>query len=293
MWYLSTKPVGIDGDIIAYRCGAAMDGRHYIIQEPDTGKVVAKYKYKKEAEQHCLLDEHLNIVPMTEPEPLEYALRTVKLNLIYIINDLGAADFRIFLSPTGNSSYRYRLFPEYKGNRKDMVKPHWYGAIREYLIAQWNAEIWDDLEADDALGITHTSGEISAICSIDKDLLMIPGYHYNFVTGERTVVDDVDAAYNFHTQLLTGDTTDNVSGIYGYGKVKAAGILDCYPEEYTNAVVGVYQDRFPEDWEGRINLAAQLLWIQRHNGQSVRLQNEETNGSISYSWRAVDITERE
>lgn len=286
MWYLSTKPIGIDGDIIAYRCGAATDGRYYASLDAE-GNELARYKYKAD------VPEGTEVVLRREPDPLENALHTVKLNLHSLLNSLNAKACRIYLSPEGDSSYRYKLFPEYKGNRKDVEKPHWLSAIRQYLVDHWGAEIWDGLEADDALGITHTSGEISAICSIDKDLLMIPGYHYNFVTGERTVVDDVDAAYNFHKQLLMGDSTDNVAGIYGYGKAKAASSLECDPEDYTDSVVKIYQEHFPEDWESRLNLTAQLLWIQRHRGQSVRLQNKEAEGGISYSWGTVALAERE
>jgi 5'-3' exonuclease len=81
------------------------------------------------------------------------------------------------------SNFRYDIYPEYKANRKDMQRPKWLQVVREHLVTDWKATVTDGIEADDAMGIaqcTEHDGD-SMICSIDKDMLMIPGHHYNFV----------------------------------------------------------------------------------------------------------------
>lgn len=278
------KTALVDGDIITYRCGAATDGRYYALLD-EFGNEQVRYKYKAD------VPEGLVVVPRKEPEPLENALHSVKQMLTSIADWTNCSDLRVFLSPTGSASFRYKVDPEYKANRKDMEKPHWYTEIRDYLIQRYNAVVCDGIEADDALGIAQTDDTV--ICSIDKDLLMIPGLHYNFVTHEMDVISDVDGWFNFHKQLLTGDRTDNVQGIPGIGPVKAGALLECDPNHYTDVVVTAYQEAFAEDWRDRLDRTAQLIWIQREHGQTVRLQDQEIEGSITYSWGAVDIVKGE
>lgn len=288
----------IDGDIVCYRCGAAADGRHYLVSL--NGLEVARFKYKKEADFYVeksmesvdayadVLDLRYTVELRKEPEPVKNALHNVKTVVTAMMNELGVTQSRIFLSPTGNSSFRYDLYPEYKANRKNMEKPYWYDDIRDYLVRKMGAEVCDGIEADDALGIYQTDKTV--ICSIDKDLKMIPGWHYNFVTKEKTLVSDIDGWYHFHQQLLTGDMTDNVKGLYGIGPAKAAAILDCDPSEYTNLVVKEYRKVYGSLAEAELELTAKLLWIRREHGQDIRLEDEEVGGSISYTWRTVSST---
>jgi 5'-3' exonuclease len=92
------------------------------------------------------------------------------------------------------------------------------------------------MEADDYLGINQN--ESSIICSIDKDLLQVPGKHYNFVKKEFYEVDEETGFRNFYTQLLTGDTSDNIKGIAGIGPVKAKKALaDSFTEQEMFSVV--------------------------------------------------------
>jgi 5'-3' exonuclease len=93
-----------------------------------------------------------------------------------ILVNTEAEEYRLFL--TGKDNFRYTIYPEYKAHRPK-EKPFWLQACREYLIATFNAEVIDGQEADDALGINQTGDTI--ICSIDKDLDMLRGDHYNFV----------------------------------------------------------------------------------------------------------------
>lgn len=117
----------------------------------------------------------------------------------------------------------------------------------------------DGYEADDALGMNQTEGAV--ICSIDKDLLQIPGQHYNFVKGLWTEITELDGWFNFYVQLLVGDTSDNIPGCPGIGKVKAPRILaGCKtPFEMYQACVAEYDRKKTPN----IELNAQLLYIWR------------------------------
>ncbi len=57
--------------------------------------------------------------------------------------------------------------------------------------------------------------------SIDKDLDMIRGWHYNFIKDKKYFIDDQQAIKHFYTQILTGDRVDNIIGLRGIGPKKA------------------------------------------------------------------------
>jgi hypothetical protein len=128
-----------------------------------------------------------------------------------ILRAVKATDHRCYLTGTGNFREKVATWGKYKGGRG--AKPRLYKAAREYLVQRWGAEVVNGIEADDALGIYQCSHKNTVICSIDKDLLMIPGDHYNFSKGVHMKVEPIEAYRNFYKQCLTGDTIDNIPGL--------------------------------------------------------------------------------
>ena len=169
-----------------------------------------------------------------------------------------ATEYRLFL--TGKNNFRYTIYPEYKAHRPK-EKPFWLEKCRQYLIATFNAEVVNGQEADDALGIAQTEDTI--ICSIDKDLLMIPGRHYNFVKDEFQEVTNDSGMRHFYMQCLTGDRSDNIKGIEQIGPKKAEKILvGCITEqELFNAV----REAYSNDEEFLMN--GRVLWIRRKENE--------------------------
>ena len=175
-----------------------------------------------------------------------------------ILVNTEATEYRLFLS--GKNNFRYTIYPEYKAHRPK-EKPFWLEKCRQYLIATFNAEVVDGQEADDALGIAQTEDTI--ICSIDKDLLMIPGRHYNFVKDEFQEVTNNSGMRHFYMQCLTGDRSDNIKGIEQIGPKKAEKILTgCITEqELFNAV----REAYSNDAEFLMN--GRVLWIRRKENE--------------------------
>lgn len=132
-----------------------------------------------------------------------------------ILNETSASSYACYL--TGSDNFRYTVYPDYKANRRDVPKPVHLGPIREHLVAEWNAKVTDGIEADDAMGIAQMADitQATIICSIDKDLLQIPGNHYNFVKQELSYVHPIDGLRFFYYQLIMGDRTDNIFGYDG------------------------------------------------------------------------------
>ena len=161
---------------------------------------------------------------------------------------------------SGGINYRYSIDPNYKANRKDKVDPRWRQLCKDYLVDEYNAVITDGIEADDALATNQTDETI--ICSIDKDLLQVPGRHYNFVKGEHIDVSPVEGLQSFYRNLLIGDAVDNIRGVDRVGKVKAARYIDplLTEEEMFQVVYELYSD--PE----RLLRNGKLMWLQRLPG---------------------------
>jgi DNA polymerase-1 len=192
-----------------------------------------------------------------------------------ILVNTEATEYRLFL--TGKNNFRYSIYPEYKAHRPT-EKPFWLEKCRQYLIATFNAEVIDGQEADDALGIAQTEDTI--ICSIDKDLLMIPGRHYNFVKDEFQEVTNNSGMRHFYMQCLTGDRSDNIKGIEKIGPKKAEKILaGCVTEqEMFNAV----REAYSNDEEFLMN--GRVLWIRRKENEDWKdrfneLVQEQTRGT--------------
>lgn len=215
-------------------------------------------------------------------EPIENVLHSVKKCVLDIMSTFpNAPDERLFLTGKGNFRNKVATQLEYKGHRKHMPKPQYYEEIREYLQRRFNAEVVDGMEADDALGINQYSKykATSVIASIDKDMLMIPGWHYNFVKKELRYVNK-DAAYRaFFMQLLMGDMTDNIPGIRGLGPKTAAKLLgdETDPEKMYEIAQREYERHYGDEWRDVIDEQAQLLWILRSETEGCPFMSGSTS----------------
>ncbi len=135
------------------------------------------------------------------------------------------------------------------------------------MISIYKAKVVDNIEADDALGLKQDSDTM--ICSIDKDLLMCEGNHYNFVKKEFKQVTSEEGTRFFYQQMITGDSADNILGIRGLGKVKASKLLkDTARKNWDNMLLDLYIQEFGyEEGRNRCVQNSQLLWILQKNKQ--------------------------
>lgn len=141
---------------------------------------------------------------------------------------------------TCDNNFRYSIEPTYKANRK---KNKYVELIRNYL-KNGHAEYSDTLEADDL--IAKRAKELGVdnciIVSIDKDLRTIGGYYFSpykkkvledsgyvskvYKQEKVELISKEDANRFFYTQMLTGDSVDNIKGLKGYGVKRAEKVLE-------------------------------------------------------------------
>ena len=130
----------------------------------------------------------------------------------------------IALSDT-QTNWRTSIFQPYKGNRAGKRKPVIFNPLRDFIKSRYEVAEYHSLEADDVLGVIYKRGDI--IVSTDKDLLTVPGKHFNPQKREEGVYTVTKkAAYRNHLmQTLAGDQTDNYPGCPGVGKKTADKLL--------------------------------------------------------------------
>jgi hypothetical protein len=241
-----------------------------------------------------------------------------------ILDRTGASHYEVFLSEKGNFRLKVASVKKYKGTRHK-EKPRWWGAIRNHLYEHHSATAVTGCEADDALSIRQRAylheGVKSCIASRDKDLRICPGYHYSWACGKNqsekplylvtelgelwpkwgttkagkpTIKDLKGTGLKFfYSQLIMGDSADNIPGAPGKGTTYAFEAIDnCTSEEEMYGIVlEAYRSAYKcykgkrgtlnpfisyTDWRGKlqrkrvedvIREQGILLWMQREEGE--------------------------
>ena len=206
------------------------------------------------------------------------------------INDIiigsGASEARLFVS--GGDNFRKQICPTYKEHRKDKPIPKYREVLRQHLIKKWDAFECDGYEADDACGIYQSDNTI--ICGIDKDLLQIPGKHYQWPIIRKGIVvrpelyhdiSEEQGMRNFFIQVLTGDVADNIKGIHGVGIKRATEILNDSATEWE--MYNICLERYTDNCETLNDIALErtrfeqnldLLWIWRQFGETYTIRRQ-------------------
>jgi hypothetical protein len=201
--------------------------------------------------------------------PLSMAKSNCDKKVQDIVDSAGCEDYQIYLTDSPNN-FRLTLatIKPYKGNRDDNGKPPYWADIRLHLVERHGAVVVSGYETDDKLAMEQS--EDTVICSRDKDLDQVEGWHYSWTCGrqkERPIyfITESEGLRNFYTQMLIGDTGDNIPGLFGVGPTtankKLAG-LETELELYS-AVQKMYEDRFGSYWELFLTENARLLYLLR------------------------------
>lgn len=222
------KHLLVDGDIYAYRCSASAEKTKYLVEDTRAGVLPDdQFDYAEDHKEALKFAGDFGIIwSRKEVQPLEFALQACKTALNTLAARLDPTKVSIYLSPDRTFRHDLARTKPYKGNR-NQPKPKYLQDVREYLISEYGARVANNIEADDEIGQALSAESDGAVSvSIDKDLLQISGWHYDWVNDRVQRVSPKDADINFYTQMLTGDVTDNVPGLPGMGKVGATKILN-------------------------------------------------------------------
>ncbi len=305
----------IDGDPIVYRAGFSSQNDWKILRWSDVVDVddpltdveheeFFAYVWERDAfeEEMGLHPDEVEHTIWVDPLSEQFCLKIVKDNIQNIVDavegylaetDQKVESVEVYLSGSTNfrdavatitGSYKKDGTPVtgYKANRADKRRPHWYQRIRDYMVEVWDAQIFEGIEADDALAIAQWAEDEYApktiIATIDKDLQNVPGWHYNVLKKTDSMVSFKQAQVHFFRQCLTGDKTDNIAGCYRIGKTKAETLIrhDMSEESMYDVCLLAYHanvvkfpDKYPEDMTATEALLenARLLWMLQDKDQ--------------------------
>jgi hypothetical protein len=261
----------IDGYVITYACGFSSQQSIFSVNWQQEEEYNSKdFAYKKDANTFAK-EVDGEIVKTVVAEPVAFALSNVKRMVQNIMDRVGGSTCKIYL--TGKGNFREQLVDDYKANRPP-GKPVHYQAIRDYMISRLGAEVIEGQEADDAMSIDQMSCQDntlpSIICTIDKDLIGTPGFHYNWNWDTICDVSSHEALIFFYFQLMKGDAVDNIAGLYKQTGKKLTkdiifGLLDCeYEEDMWEYVRNIYGKEFPVD---KLITTGRLLYMRRYDDE--------------------------
>lgn len=257
----------IDGDVLLYRCGFAADSQ-----------MLGQLRQEVAAEHPEWSEDEVKDQAKLRLDYEDYAHFAFG-NLNATIDGVleGRKGYKLYLTGPGNFREGIATILPYKGNRDPSHKPKYYKELKEYMCSKHHAIVVEGMEADDAMAMEQWRhrDKSTIIATIDKDLDMIPGWHYN-LNSKNTYWVDIDRAnYFFFWQMLVGDSTDNIPGINRIGKVRATNALEHLigdNEAMKQVVWEMYQKQYGEQAAMAFNEVASLLWMIREEGKPCDFQ---------------------
>ena len=291
--------VYIDGDEVIYQAGFASQKtnyRVYILDNLEEGDHIAQFKYKKDAVAYC--DEYCDgvhdpktdcgsgvLIPFIEVQSPGIARWNAKAYIKSIMDNTGAKSALLYFTASDNFRIKRATIQPYKGNRSESSKPYHFKTIKQYLQEFYCWSETPGLEADDCLGIkgfdSWVRGYNGIIATNDKDLNMVPGWRY--IPGKKRIVKigPVQANNFFFVQMLTGDSTDNIPGLFklSSGKAKATKAIKDWVIEGANTyerwcrvwyVYYYHTDLTEDEVDSAVWEIGDLLWMKRTEQTNLR-----------------------
>jgi len=236
-------------------------------------------------------DSILYQIAHLEPSPAK-CRKALDERINDIINDIEAQEAYVFIK--GKDNFRYNVSVDYKGNRKDTIEPEvkdridkLYEYAREFCIESDNAEADDYCGVAAQLAMNEDKSYILA--HIDKDLDMIPGWHYNFRKKEFYEITPEQGYINLMKQILTGDATDNIQGIKGMGPKTADKVLAGVAlEDMLSRVMDTYKAKCGDQWEHEFSKSANLIYIRMSADDFKPFTVEELLEVLSWKNKTMD-----
>ena len=262
-----SQTVYIDGDVLPYKIGFSTQQTIYLLESegPVTGAFLVT-RSKRVVNKYLKKDPNIIVSEKFFVEDSFKVIETLKASIRGIVQGSKCPLFKVCLSGDSNFRESIATILPYKGNRTGTEKPFHFNMIREWLLEKPYTIVSDNEEADDVISKALMQGYVGA--SPDKDLNNSPGTHYNFVKNIIYEVTEEEAMRNFYTQMLTGDTADNIPGIKGVGPVKAGKLLQSCntPKDYEEIILGEYSKVYESPREAMTEVGI-LLWMRRVDGE--------------------------
>lgn len=265
----------IDADILLYEIGSCGE-----YDDEETGKhIIRSFDFVAE-----LLDQRIKEIEgecwADQPSTLYL---TGSEYVMGMVNRVIQRDGVLPIEYKPNFRFDVATVKPYKGNRKDVVKPYHTRNLIAYMMAMYDVDVANGYEADDAIIInTLLDPDNTIVCTRDKDLRQAGRHHFGWACGKQPQFGpkEIDPfgslEYNatkkkltgegikfFYSQLLTGDSVDNIPGLPGCGPAKAFKLLDELEteQELCKAVEAAYESKYEGEGLDFMYEQAHLLYM--------------------------------
>lgn len=216
--------------------------------------------------------------------PFDYVAQLLDERVANICAVVGATAPPI-LYLTEGENFRNALAKRKPYKQRAGHKPWHFNNLTAYMEGTYDVRKRLGYEADDLMAIHQTErGEETIICTRDKDLRAVPGWHFGWELGNQPsfgpeLVSELGyirldsnrksikgtGLLFFYSQCLTGDAVDSVPGLGGCGPVKAFNILDgtTTPTEAFKRVLEAYRGLYGDSGDEELLEQGRLLWMTR------------------------------
>lgn len=255
-----------DGDVLVYRAACAVESIYWQASRSKDNK---EYLFSTKSDLNSFLkgvDSDSYVISNKQiAKPFEEALSLVWEIMAKTLHDTNADGYTVILSDLNRGNiFRHKIYPAYKENRKDNIKPVHKDALIDAILNDelGNHVLTSGIEADDEIGILMTEDDRNLSASVDKDLLQIPGLHYNLMNRQFTNSCDPGELWLegsnlkgygsawMYAQMMMGDGVDNIKGLKGYGPVKTYKYLsEISPENYEHKVRNIFMSEENESFD--------------------------------------------
>ena len=148
-------------------------------------------------------------------------------------------DEMVFCNGSKNN-FRNQITPTYKANRTSK-RPDILGGLHNLVKFNYDSVWGDGVETDDVVAtlwaeeVLNNGVNSVIIMSIDKDYKQFPCwfYDYNYKKRELVKISEEEAINNFYSQMIVGDTADNIKVCKGYGKAYALKLFKDSKNEFS------------------------------------------------------------
>jgi len=211
------------------------------------------------------------------------AYNKFKLGLEKIFKELSdQVEVEKFIVCNGSKgNFRKHISKEYKANRTP-EKPPILGQLHNLVKSKYKSHYGVGVETDDVVAtlwnrVVSEKGEDSVvIVSLDKDYKQFPCWMYIYMGKSKGLfkISKEEALENFYSQMIIGDTADNVNYCKGYGKAYAKKLLEGFRGEFsaTRRVYTLFKEIYGTEAKNKYIECKELLKLKTDCDDRIKIQ---------------------
>ena len=215
--------------------------------------------------------------------PLDKAYSKFQEGLEKIFSELAEqVEVEKFIVCNGSKgNFRNDISKDYKANRTGERPPE-LGKLHGLVKRKYKSHYGIGIETDDVVAtlwkrVSDERGVDSVvIASLDKDYKQFPCWFYDYHYKKKTLtkISEEEATVNFYTQMIVGDSADNIKYCKGYGKVYAGKLLNDVktPFSATRRVYTLFKDVYGDEAKDKYNECKTLLTLKTDCDDGIRIQ---------------------